>query len=37
MGWEMPMNGMQICEYLWIVFLVVWVIWATRDQTSTTP
>lgn len=26
------MNGMQICKYLWIAFLVVWVIWATRTK-----
>lgn len=26
------MDGMQICGYLWVVFLVVWVIWAIRTK-----
>ena len=26
------MSGMAICEYLWIAFFVVWVIWAWRTK-----
>ena len=26
------MSGLQICEYLWIVFLAVWVIWGMRTK-----
>jgi protein-S-isoprenylcysteine O-methyltransferase Ste14 len=26
------MDGMRICVYLWVVFLVVWVIWAMRTK-----
>jgi protein-S-isoprenylcysteine O-methyltransferase Ste14 len=26
------MDAMRICEYLWIAFLVVWVIWALRTK-----
>lgn len=26
------MNGMQICKYLWIAFLVIWMIWASRTK-----
>ncbi len=26
------MNGMAICGYLWLVFVVVWMIWAFRNK-----
>lgn len=26
------MSGMQICAYLWVVFLVVWLIWGIRTK-----
>ncbi len=26
------MSEMQICKYLWIAFLVLWVIWASRTK-----
>jgi protein-S-isoprenylcysteine O-methyltransferase Ste14 len=26
------MNGMLICEFLWVVFLLVWLIWAIRTK-----
>jgi protein-S-isoprenylcysteine O-methyltransferase Ste14 len=28
------MNGMRICEALWIAFLAAWVIWAIRTKTT---
>ena len=26
------MTGMRICEFLWMAFFVVWVIWAIRTK-----
>lgn len=26
------MSGMQVCEYLWIAFVVLWMIWALRTK-----
>src|SRR5580704_7493744 len=26
------MNAMQICQFLWITFLVIWVIWGLRTK-----
>ena len=28
------MNGMKICEFLWIAFFVIWVIWGLRTKAT---
>jgi len=32
----MAVSGMQICEWIWIAFLVIWLIWAIRTKPTQT-